>query len=269
MRIRRGPLFWGLLLIPLGAIPLLARAGYLDASRFGDVGRFWPLILVGIGVAILLGRGRASLIGTAVVALLLGTLGGAALATGNLAVGGITDCTVRPGQLTDTEGGAFDGRASITIDLDCGSVDVATTEDARPGLDARRQLSRPAAAADHDRVQPGPSRSRWRRLAASGLDPGPARGRRRDRQPDRQRRDRRARPGRRVGRTARRRRQRGRPAHRRRRGGHRPAGHLDECRPRPADPRRLGRGLAVGQRRRPGAVRAIRTPRCASRSRTS
>ena len=30
MRIRRGPLFWGLLLIPLGAIPLLVRAGTLS-----------------------------------------------------------------------------------------------------------------------------------------------------------------------------------------------------------------------------------------------
>ena len=49
MRIRRGHLFWGLLLIPLGAIPLLVRAGTLDATRLGDTGRFWPLTLCRIG----------------------------------------------------------------------------------------------------------------------------------------------------------------------------------------------------------------------------
>lgn len=36
MRIRRGLLFWGLFLIPLGGIPLLARAGTIDAARFAD-----------------------------------------------------------------------------------------------------------------------------------------------------------------------------------------------------------------------------------------
>lgn len=170
MRIRRGPLFWGLLLIPLGAIPLLARAGYLDATRFGDVGRFWPLILVGIGVAILLGRGRASLIGTAIVALVLGAFGGVALATGNLAVGGITDCAARPGELsTDTESGAFDGRASITIDLDCGSVDVATTQDGGRGwtLEARYRDQRPQLSTTGSSLDlrapggPGSQRQEW------------------------------------------------------------------------------------------------------------
>jgi hypothetical protein len=128
MRIRRGPLFWGLLLIPLGTIPLLERAGILDVSRFGDVGRFWPLILVGIGVAILLGRGRAGVAGTAIVALLIGSLGGLALATGTTAFGGITDCAASPGQLSGyTDEGTFDGdAASVTIDLDCGTVDLST-----------------------------------------------------------------------------------------------------------------------------------------------
>lgn len=150
MRIRRGPLFWGLLLIPLGAIPLLVRAGTLDASRFGDVGRFWPLVLVGIGLAVLLGRGRGSVIGTAIVALTIGTLGGAALATGTMTFGSITDCAASSSGLsTDTEGGAFDGRASITIDLACGSVDLATSEGGDAGwtLDARYRNDPPDVTA--------------------------------------------------------------------------------------------------------------------------
>ena len=36
MRIRRGLLFWGLFLIPLGVIPLLAREGVIDLSGIGE-----------------------------------------------------------------------------------------------------------------------------------------------------------------------------------------------------------------------------------------
>ncbi len=151
MRIRRGPLFWGLLLIPLGAIPLLVRAGVLDAAQFADVGRFWPLILIGIGIATMLGRGRASVIGTAVIALTIGTLGGAALATGTTTFGVITDCAASPDQLASlTDEGAFDGDASsITIDLDCGTVDlsmVAGTTGAWT-LDARYRNDPPVVSA--------------------------------------------------------------------------------------------------------------------------
>jgi hypothetical protein len=151
MRIRRGPLFWGLLLIPLGAIPLLERAGILDVSRFGDVARFWPLILVGIGVAILLGRGRAGLAGTAIVALIIGTFGGVALAGGTTAFGGITDCAASPGQLSDyADEGTFDGETSaVTIDLDCGTVDLSTEAGTTGAwtLDARYRNEPPIVSA--------------------------------------------------------------------------------------------------------------------------
>ena len=53
MRIRRGFLFWGLFLIPLGAIPLLVRGGYLSEDLLTNAWQLWPLILVGIGVALL------------------------------------------------------------------------------------------------------------------------------------------------------------------------------------------------------------------------
>lgn len=178
MRIRRGPLFWGLLLIPLGAIPLLVRAGSLDATQFRDIGRFWPLVLVGIGLAILLGRGRASIVGTAVVALTLGTLGGAGLASGGVIVGGITDCAASPNELlTDSEGGAFTGRASITLDLDCGSLDLSTTQDASLGwtLDARYRTERPIVRATGSSLrvdapdQAGSHRQEWA-IAAPAAD---------------------------------------------------------------------------------------------------
>jgi hypothetical protein len=81
MRVRRGLLFWGLLLLPLGAIPLLERAGVVAASQLTEVWRLWPLVLVALGLGLLLGRGRAGALGTALLALVLGILGGGALAS--------------------------------------------------------------------------------------------------------------------------------------------------------------------------------------------
>jgi hypothetical protein len=136
MRIRRGRLFWGLFLIPLGAIPLLDRAGVVDISVVPNAWQWWPLILIAIGLAILLGRSRVGLVGTVVVALALGTLGGTALASGNLVIGSVTDCasSIDGSDASSTDlSGTFTGDASTVIDLDCGSVDVAVL----PGADWR------------------------------------------------------------------------------------------------------------------------------------
>lgn len=129
MHLRRGPLFWGLLLTCLGAIPLLVRGGYLDAARFDEAWRLWPLILVAIGLSILLGRGRAGLVGTVVLALVLGTIGGGALAGGGLVFGSITDCARTPDPMsTTTNGGSFAGAGSVTLDLNCGSATVEVVD---------------------------------------------------------------------------------------------------------------------------------------------
>jgi hypothetical protein len=127
MRIRRGLLFWGLFLIPLGAIPLLVRAGTLPDDLITNIWRWWPLLLIGIGLALLLGRSKAGLVGTAVVALVLGTLGGSALASGGWTFGSIAGCVGPASDPTIMDrDGTFVGQASLTIDLDCGTVNLAT-----------------------------------------------------------------------------------------------------------------------------------------------
>jgi hypothetical protein len=127
MRIRRGPLFWGLLLIPLGAIPLLERAGIIDAAAFVDAWRFWPLILVGVGLAILLGNRRAGLAATVTLALVLGVVGGGALASGVPWAGNFGSC-VSTSAPTDrlTTGGPLEASGSVDLELDCGQMSVRT-----------------------------------------------------------------------------------------------------------------------------------------------
>lgn len=127
MRIRRGLLFWGLVLIPLGGIPLLVRAGYLDEDVLANAWQLWPLILVGLGLALLLGRSRAGLVGTVIVALTIGGLAGAALAAGPSWVGTIGDCAPVSADASQADAdGSLSGASTLTVELDCGTFDLVT-----------------------------------------------------------------------------------------------------------------------------------------------
>jgi hypothetical protein len=167
MRIRRGLLFWGLLLIPLGAIPLFVRAGALDSNAFADAWRLWPLILVGIGLAILVGRGRAGLVATVVLALVVGLVGGSALASGNAWIGSITDCVATPTSMNHlTDGGILGSPASVQLELDCGEVNVSTQPGADWSLSAAYRGDAPTAsdsAANLRIASPNQSGGHWHR----------------------------------------------------------------------------------------------------------
>ncbi len=129
MRIRRDLLFWGLLLLLLGTIPLLQRAGLVDAAQLAGGWRLWPLLLVAIGLVLIIGRGGAGLIGTVVLAVILGLVGGGVLASGSGLIGGIGSCNGL-GQFGNEApvpfdaAGTFDSDASVSIELNCGSVAV-------------------------------------------------------------------------------------------------------------------------------------------------
>jgi hypothetical protein len=126
MRVRPGLLFWGIFFILLGGLPLLVRAGVLDPNALADLWRFWPLLLVGLGIALILGRSRAGLLGTVVAATALGLAAGGALAAGTDLVGNVGGC----GGSTAAEqrferSGTFDGSMTANLDLDCGTLDLS------------------------------------------------------------------------------------------------------------------------------------------------
>ena len=145
MRIRRGLLFWGLVLVPLGAIPLLARAGIVDPNALADAWRLWPLALVAIGLALVLGRGQSGLLGVAIAGLVLGIAGGSALASGNAWFGTFSGCgdSGAPA-LADQRGDAFDGPAAVSLRVRCGSVDLTAGPVTGWSVDARYGSQPPA-----------------------------------------------------------------------------------------------------------------------------
>jgi len=78
-RPRRPPsLFWPLVLIGAGVILLLSTLGYLPWQSWNILWRLWPLLLVALGVDLLIGR--RSMVGAIVSTLLILLLIGAAVA---------------------------------------------------------------------------------------------------------------------------------------------------------------------------------------------
>lgn len=127
VRIRRDNLFWGLVFLGLGGVPLLARAGVIDPAAFGDVGRWWPLVLIALGIVLVLGRSRAAILAAALAGLALGIIGGGMLASGTGFLGGIASCGDVGAETTGQRferSGELDRPTSVRLDLDCGSIDV-------------------------------------------------------------------------------------------------------------------------------------------------
>ena len=170
MRIRRGLLFAGLFLIPVGAMTLLVRAGTIDADAFTDIWRFWPLILIGFGIAILLGRSRVAAVGTAIAAVVLGVLVGGAIASGGDRGSGTSASAGRrpPMRSGSTRPARSRRRSTIDLDLRCGSVTL--TDRAGDGLAARGRVR--GYCADRQRVaeQPRGADARGVRRPAQRLD---------------------------------------------------------------------------------------------------
>jgi len=153
MRVRRGLLFTGLFLIPLGAMTLLVRAGTIDEDSLDGVWQLWPLIFIGFGVALLLGRSRAASVGTAIAAVVLGVLVGGAIASGGAMVGSVGTC----GLPSDTDQhidrtGTFGEPAVVALDLRCGSVDLTTASGSDWSVAADHRGLAPIIAASGDRL---------------------------------------------------------------------------------------------------------------------
>lgn len=154
MHVRRDLLFSGLFFIPVGAITLLVRAGTIRAADLLDAPRLWPLILVGLGLALLLGRSRAASLGTAVVALVLGVLVGSAIASGNIWIGNVTECGPVNGPTQHIEkSGTFGGPASVDLQIRCGSVALSTRSGDDWALTGDYQGLAPLVSDSGDRLQ--------------------------------------------------------------------------------------------------------------------
>lgn len=140
MTYNRGLLFWGLALITGGAVALAAQQGYVDRDSLAGAWRLWPLVLVAIGLSIMLSRTPFAIVGTIIAALAVGSAGGALIAVGP----GVAACGGSNPSNLSTEQGQFGRVSEVSLDFNCGTLEVATTDADEWSVASGRQGGGPA-----------------------------------------------------------------------------------------------------------------------------
>ncbi len=163
MRIDRSLLNWGVFLIALGGIPLAVDQGWLETDIASDLGRLWPLILVGIGLGLVLRWTPLSWFGGALVAATFGLIFGAAIVTVRddgfdnlqgiipaIASGACVNGEV--GTASTSEGSvASPNEFELDVSLSCGELDVSRATVANWSLQARHAPDDPPQIAEAER----------------------------------------------------------------------------------------------------------------------
>ncbi len=128
MQVDRSRFGWGLFLVLLGLVPLGVAANVLDGSTVRQAWQLWPLVLIGVGVGLLIGRARGALVSTLIVSISLGLAAGGLLAGagGGVLAGGA--CSSRSTGGTGHRGTLTSG-TTVTIQGGCGDLHVT----AQPG----------------------------------------------------------------------------------------------------------------------------------------
>jgi hypothetical protein len=124
--VSRGAVFWGAGLVTAGLVVLALQQGILTDDLVNQAVDWWPLILIGAGVAIIF-SGALGVVATALAGVLVGILiggfiGGAASFPSGCGTGD-------PLPLRPFEDGSLDGAADVEIELDCVTLEVAGGDD--------------------------------------------------------------------------------------------------------------------------------------------
>ncbi len=122
VRIDSRLLGWGVFFLVLGAVPLAVGQGWIDPAAVTGWWRFWPLILIGIGVGLILRRTPAHFVGGLIVAATFGLLFGSLLAGGTHGGLGFGCGSGRSGVALPAETGTFGADATIDLEMNCGDL---------------------------------------------------------------------------------------------------------------------------------------------------
>jgi hypothetical protein len=145
VRINTGLIFWGVALITAGVVALAIQAGAIPDERAREVWRFWPVIIIVIGLAVLAARTQFAVVATIVAGLVVGGMAGTLVA-------GFPDgfgfgCEGSAQESLGREG-TFGASAEVDLDLSCGQVTVTTAAGSDWSVEARYADDAPRITSD-------------------------------------------------------------------------------------------------------------------------
>jgi hypothetical protein len=127
MRVNRGLLYWGVLLVAIGGVLVAADLGLVPTTALTDILRLWPLAVIAVGLAIVVRRTRYSLPALLVAAAVPGLVVGAAFAAAPRFVDVCADVDGgAPISGSVARQGSFDRPADVSIRTGCGFLRVDT-----------------------------------------------------------------------------------------------------------------------------------------------
>jgi Domain of unknown function (DUF5668)/Putative adhesin len=134
VNVNRGLVFWGVAFITAGGTALAIQAGLIPDELARDLWRYWPVVLIVIGIAVIAARTAFALLATLLAALVVGGFAGtfvAGVPEGfGFSCGGQTDNSV-------TADGAFGASATVQVELNCGELAVLSADGSEWAVDAR------------------------------------------------------------------------------------------------------------------------------------
>ena len=122
MRIDSRFLNWGVFFILLGLVPLAVQQGWIPDDAVSGWWRFWPLILIGIGVGLLLRHTAAHFLGGTLVAATCGLMFGSLVAAGVGGNIGFACDQNRPGTPFAGQSGTLSGNSAVELVMNCGNL---------------------------------------------------------------------------------------------------------------------------------------------------
>lgn len=133
MRIHRPLAGWGVFFIVAGGVPLAVQMGLIGPEVLDRWWSFWPLILVGIGLGLVFTRTSLEILGGLLVSGTIGLLAAGVLTGGFGRIGDLPSGVCGPGgggtAFTPTSG-SFESSAEVSVEIDCGTVEISTTDGA-------------------------------------------------------------------------------------------------------------------------------------------
>lgn len=155
MRIDRRLVGFGLFLVTTGIVMIGVRQGLVPAETARRAWNLWPLILVGVGLSMILGRRSGGWVGGLVVAVTAGAIVGGAVGTGSFFPLGACGGNGANGTAFAETGGDFGSTARVSVEQSCGDLDVASADGSHWLLRGQSSDGRPpnvAAGANDVRI---------------------------------------------------------------------------------------------------------------------